>query len=211
MNEQIRNDLRQYYDYDASRRDADAYADWKREERQRFLELLQQEGKTRLLEIGAGPGRDSLFFQQQGLEVVCTDLSPEMVRLCRQKGLTAYVMDFYQLDFPPQSFDAIFALNCLLHVPGADLPAVLQRLHQFLQPAGLFYYGVYGGEEIEGYFSQSPGQQPRFFSYHTDEFMRQVVQQCFETVSFKVIPLEWEHKTHFQSMILRRKAFGREP
>lgn len=205
MDDQTINTLREYYDHDALRRDADDYALWKREERQRFLELLQQEGKTRLLEIGAGPGRDSLFFQQQGLKVVCTDLSAKMVRLCQQKGLTAYVMDYYHLDFPPQSFDAVFALNCLLHVPGADLPVVLQHFHQLLRPSGLFYYGVYGGEELEGYFSQGPQQQPRFFSYHTDEYMLQAVQPWFEIVSFRVIPLEWEHKTHFQSMILRWK------
>lgn len=208
MDDQIINGLREYYDNDAPVRDAGDYESWKREERQRFLELLRQEGKTRLLEIGAGPGRDSLFFQQQDLNVVSTDLSAEMVRLCQQKGLTAYVMDFYHLDFPPQSFDALFALNCLLHVAGADLPAVLPRLHQLLRPTGLFYYGVYGGEELEGYFNQRPQQQPRFFSYHSDEYMRQAVQQCFEIVSFKTIPLEWEHKTHFQSMILRRKELS---
>lgn len=211
MDNQIINDLREYYDRDAQRRDASGYEFWKREERQRFLELLQQEGKTRLLEIGAGPGRDSLFFQQYGLTVTSTDLSPEMIRLCQQKGLIAYVMDFYHLDFPPQSFEALFALNSLLHVPGTDLPTVLQRLHDLLQPGGLFYCGVYGGVEHEGYFSQSPQQQPRFFSYHSDEFMRQAVQQYFEIVSFKAILLEWEHETHFQSMILRRKELSQPP
>jgi SAM-dependent methyltransferase len=33
----------------------------------------------RLLELGAGTGQDSLFFQENGLAVVATDLSPRMV------------------------------------------------------------------------------------------------------------------------------------
>jgi hypothetical protein len=40
-----------------------------------------------------------------------------MVARCRDKGLDAQVMDFSQLNFPAQSFDAVHAMNCLLHVP----------------------------------------------------------------------------------------------
>ena len=84
-------------------RDSRVISDWKVEERGRFLSLLQAEGKRRLLEIGAGAGHHARFFQDSGLEVVCTDLSPELVRLCQEKGLTAYVMDFMGLDFPAGS------------------------------------------------------------------------------------------------------------
>lgn len=61
------------------------------------------------------------------LQVVATDLSPAMVGFCRQKGLDAHVMDFLHLDFPAGSFDAVYALNCLLHVPNADLPECWRR------------------------------------------------------------------------------------
>ena len=105
----------------AEQRENTQKEDWKIAERQRFVALLQQEGKKNLLEIGAGTGKDGLFFQQNGLRVICTDLSPDMIALCRAKGLEAYVMDFLHLDFAPASFDAVYALNCLLHVPGATV------------------------------------------------------------------------------------------
>ena len=73
---------------------------WKLDQRAAFLERLEAEGGGSLLEIGAGVGRDSLFFQNNCLEVTATDLSPEMVRFCREKGLNAHVMDFWKLDFP---------------------------------------------------------------------------------------------------------------
>jgi SAM-dependent methyltransferase len=201
-------DLQRYYDDEAAERAQDAsYPGWKAQERERFLRLLQAEGKRSLLEIGSGPGRDALFFQQQGLDVVCTDLSPAMVRYCRAKGLAARVMDFLHLDFPAQSFDAVHALNCLLHVPTADLPGVLRSIQTVLRSGGLFYLGVYGGIEREGTSPTDPHERAgvrRYFSYHTDELMRELVSPWFAIVSFTAIPIEREPDDHFQSLILRR-------
>lgn len=198
-------DLRLAYgNKQAEQRDHDGKEAWKVAERQEFLALLRREGKKTLLEVGAGTGTDSLFFQEQGLEVVCSDLSPAMVRLCREKGLQAYEKDFLSLDFPSASFDAIYALNCLLHVPTGDLPSVLQKLRDMLRPGGLFFLGVYGGFEYEGWHKDDGHDRPRFFAWHTNEFMRDAVAPYFEVLSFKVIPLQ-ERQQHFQSMILQRR------
>jgi hypothetical protein len=42
---------------------------------------------------------------------------------------------FLRLDFPAGSFDAVYAKNCLLHVPNHDLPAVLAVVGAILRPA----------------------------------------------------------------------------
>lgn len=204
MYDQVITNLLEFYNSDVERRDNREYPAWKREERQHFLSLLQQEGKNSLLEIGAGTGRDSQFFQQHGLKVTSTDLSPEMVKSCQQKGLTAYVMDFLHLDFPPGSFDAIYSFNCLLHVPVLNLPTVLQKIQGLLKPAGLFYLGVYGGIEREGARPDDPNEPKRFFSFHTDEYMQEATRQFFTLLYFKRVHLEGEGDLHFQSMILRR-------
>lgn len=203
--QQVIDTLRAAYSSEsAQQRENTEKEDWKLVERQRFLALLQQEGKMNLLEIGAGTGKDSLFFQENGLRVVCTDLSPAMVALCRAKGLEACEMDFLHLDFVPASFDAIYALNCLLHVPGAALPAVLEKIRDLLRSSGLFFLGVYGGFEKEGLNEQDYHVPPRFFSFHTDEYMKQVTAPYFELVSFNTIAVP-ERAAHFQSMTLRRR------
>ncbi len=203
----IAADLRRYYDAEAEERDQDArYPTWKAEERERFLRLVQAEGKRNLLEIGSGPGRDALFYQQHGLDVICTDLSPEMVRLCRAKGLRAHARDFLHLDFPHESFDAVHALNCLLHVPTSDLPDVLRSIHTALRPGGLFYMGVYGGIEREGVAPDDPHEREgvrRFFRYHSDERLRELVNPLFAILSFTAIPVERVPDVHFQSLVLR--------
>ena len=203
FDDHVKRNLQLYYDQTAAERDGRGIADWKAAERGRFLALLRAEGMRRLLEIGAGPGRDGLFFQRQGLEVVCTDLSAEMVALCRHKNLTAHIMDFYHLDFPPATFDAVYALNCLLHVPKADLPQVLAQIQRVLRPGGLFYFGVYGGKEQDGIWPDDPREPKRHFSFYFDEQIQQIVNPFFDLVSFRAVQLEDVEDHHFQSMIWR--------
>jgi SAM-dependent methyltransferase len=203
--QQVIANLRKSYNREqAEQRDQAEKEAWKVAEREQFLALLQQEDKRNLLEIGAGTGTDSLFFQEHGLAVVSTDLSSAMVNLCREKGLAAYVMDFLSLDFPAGSFDAIYALNCLLHVPTHDLSAVLQKFHTLLRPNGLFFLCTYGGFEQEGIHGDDQHDPPRFFAHHTDEFMLHATSAFFDLVSFKAIPLQ-DKKWHAQSMVLQAK------
>ena len=169
MSSQFSDDLRTTYDRQAEGRDAGSIQAWKVEERASFLSLLQQEDKHTLLEIGSGPGRDSLFFHEQGLQVTCIDLSPEMIRLCQQKGLTAYIMDMTKLTFPANSFDAVYALNSLLHLTKVELPDVLRQIALVMKPTELFFMGVYGGDDFEGILEEDENDPKRFFSYFTDD------------------------------------------
>ncbi|MFD0618524.1 class I SAM-dependent methyltransferase [Paenibacillus sp. GCM10027629] len=87
-----------------------------------------------MLEIGAGTGIDSIYFKENGIEVTSVDLSTEMIRYCKEKGLQAYVMDFYHLDFADNTFDAVYALNCLLHVPKNEIFDVLLGIRRIMKP-----------------------------------------------------------------------------
>ncbi|MBU0596219.1 class I SAM-dependent methyltransferase, partial [Candidatus Bipolaricaulota bacterium] len=150
MDTSVRERLKAAYQSMAAEREARVLPEWKLTERQQFLEELRDAGARSLLEVGSGPGVDAVFFRDRGLDVVCVDLSPEMVAACRAKGLEAHEMDLAELRFPPKSFDAVYALNCLLHVPKAELPTVLGEIRKVLAPGGLVYLGVYGGIDSEG-------------------------------------------------------------
>jgi SAM-dependent methyltransferase len=188
------------YDAGAAERDTMAKEEWKLRERASFAARVRAAGGRRLLEVGAGTGQDSLYFTEQGLAVVATDLSPAMVERCRAKGLDARVMDFLNLDFPAGSFDAAYALNCLLHVPNADLPAVLAAIRGTLVPGGLLFVGVYGGDGQEGVWEPDQHVPQRFFSWRTDEQIQAFARECFEIVDFHVVDLEG---FRFQSLTLR--------
>ncbi len=204
MYDQIADALRQAYDHKVEEREKKEIAAWKVEEREQFLALLQRENKKKLLEIGAGTGAHGKFFQDRGLVVICTDLSSEMVKRCRQKGLEAYTMDFLSLEFPDDSFDAVYAMNCLLHVPRRNLLNVLRNIRELLQPGGLFYWGQYGGTEKEGTWPEDHYEPKRFFCLLPDEEIKELATRSFQLVSFKRIDLGEENEVHFQSMVLRR-------
>jgi SAM-dependent methyltransferase len=196
--------LRDAYNGSANERNESVLAPWKLTERRRVLDMFRKHNAQRLLEIGAGTGRDAAFFRDGGLDVVCTDLSPEMVRHCRAKGLTAHAMDFLNFDFPQASFDAVYALNCLLHVPKRDLQAVLERVRFVLKPGGLFYVGVYGGRTWEGVAPFDWHDPKRFFSYYTDDDFLAAVAPPFDVIAFERMTVDLQDEYHFQSLMLRK-------
>lgn len=204
--ELIINDLRAVYDQDAPRRDKREQSAWRERIRHEFLQQLQAEGKNRLLEIGAGPGNDSAFFAAHGMQVVATDLSPGMIELCQQKGLEAYVMDFLNMDFPANSFDAVYGINCLLHVPKPDLPAVLTAIRGLLKPNGLFLMGLYGGIERDGPWENDPHEPQRYFALYSDAKIQKIVKQTFTLERFEAIEIDRSSNPdmNFQLMILRK-------
>lgn len=203
MYNQIIKDLKTAYDHKVAERFARELVAWKSTEREDFLAILKNEAKDQLLEVGAGTGLHGRFFQDNGLQVICTDLSPNMVACCRQQGLQAYVMDFLNLDFPAESFDAVFAMNCLLHVPRSELAQVLVIIRDLLHPDGLFYWGQYGGLKQEGIFEDDHYNPQRFFSFLTDEQVQAYATRFFEILEFKQILLE-KDEMHFQRLVLRK-------
>jgi len=209
QNRNLRDTLRQAYDKYAQERDSRGMQEWKIQERAMFLTLLQQEHKRRLLEIGAGTGRDGKFFQDQGLETVCIDLSPAMVALCRQKGLTAYVMDIGDIQFPDGSFDAVYSMNSLLHLPKVEFPGILRRIDRLLTLDGLVFIGVYGGFDYEGIWEKDGYTPNRFYSFFTDERLKQEASNVFDMLSFNRISLAPDDPTHFQSLVLKKKSSAR--
>ena len=198
--------LRVAYDRGAGERERGEVAPWKLAERERYLDALRAAGARTLLEVGAGAGKDALFFRERGLDVTCTDLSPAMVALCRAKGLRAEVRDVLHLGLPPASFDAVYTLNCLLHVPKRALPAALGAIRAVLRPGGLCFLGVYGGRDSEGVWPDDRHEPKRFFSFHTDAGLRRAVAPPFELLDFRVVPLGGSGASglHFQALLLRR-------
>jgi len=94
-------------------------------------------------------------------------------------------------------------MNSLLHVEKSNLNLVMEEINNNLNASGLFFMGVYGGEDSEGIWDEDIYTPHRFFSFHTDESIKKYVTKYFELISFERI--ETGGKYYFQSIILRKK------
>jgi SAM-dependent methyltransferase len=113
-------------------------------------------------------------------------------------------MSFASLEFAAGSSDAVFAMNCLLHVPLADLPGVLDGVSRVLIPDGLFFWGQHGGFTHAGPWPEDHYEPKRFFSLLTDEDLRLIAAQHFAEVGFETVDPGDGHHGHFQALTLRR-------
>ncbi|WP_211093498.1 class I SAM-dependent methyltransferase [Cohnella fermenti] len=198
-----KSSLKRAYNNFAEQRERTELESWKREERESFLVRLKEANARTLLEIGAGTGRDSLYFGDRGLDVTAIDLSEEMVRLCTEKGIRARLMDFYKLDVPDGAFDAVYALNCLLHVPKSKLDGVLLEIKRVLKPGGLFFCGLYGGADSEGTWENDVYEPKRFFAMYSDGRVIEAYGRQFELLDFHTVEMG-QGSPHFQSLLLRK-------
>jgi SAM-dependent methyltransferase len=66
----------------------------------------------RILDIGCGAGRHSLYLQRKGFDALGIDVSPLALKVCRERGLKKLkLMSIERLDFKPKSFDTILMMG----------------------------------------------------------------------------------------------------
>ena len=198
-------DLIRSYNSSVEEREATPVAEWKKDLRWQYLAVLQGENKTSLVDIGAGTGVHGAFFQSQGIDVTCIDLSPALVESCRQKGLKGKVLSVLNLTEIGISFAAGFAFNSLLHIPSKQLPIALSNIAKVLEKDGLLFWGQYGGEYREGIYQDDHYQPKRFFSLLEDNQILEFASSDFIVEDFTQIHGKDDSPLHFQSLLLRVK------
>ncbi len=68
--------------------------------------------RGRVLDVGCGAGRHSLYLQARGFDVLGIDVSPLAVKVCRLRGVKkARVTSIEELNFTPGSFDSIIMMG----------------------------------------------------------------------------------------------------
>ncbi len=114
-----------------------------------------------VLDLGCGSGWASAMMQDRGFDVHALDASPEFAAIAQEKlKRPVRVMSFEGLD-DRDAFDAIWASASLLHVPKAELPALVTRLACALKPGGELLATFKAGE------GEARDKLGRFYAYYS--------------------------------------------
>lgn len=108
---------------------------------------------ARVLDIGAGPGRYSLWLAERGHRVTAADLSPALVAIAREKaaasGASALIDEIVVADardlsrWADASFDAVLALGPFYHLPDqADRERAAREAARVLRPGGTAFIAL---------------------------------------------------------------------
>ncbi|MCD6321648.1 MAG: class I SAM-dependent methyltransferase, partial [Clostridiales bacterium] len=198
----INEGLIRYYNEYANHREETVKSEWKVELRDKVAQHFVESDVSSLLEIGCGTGQDSLFFMEKGIKVKAIDISAANIDYCIKKGINAQVMNLYNMNFENNTFDSVYAMNCLLHVPVKNLPEVLREIKRVIKPGGILFVGNYGGDH-EGNRKFRDQKLSRFFSFRPyGEY-----SGLLESAGFKIInggKINTDTQLEFNYFILRK-------
>ena len=103
-----------------------------------MLARLLGEGNGSLIDVGCGTGGYAAGFAALGWKVTGTDVSEDMLRRAREKGLTAVRADAAALPFEDATFDA--AVSIFTHTDVDDFSGLVGEVVRVLRPGSPFVY-----------------------------------------------------------------------
>ena len=130
-----------------------------------FLSFLPRH--PRILDLGCGPGHESLRLFSQGATVLGLDFSEECIRVARERcpRCQFHVADFRDLDTRFGKFHGVFAAGSLIHIPPDDLSGVLNRIAEILQNGGYLLAIVQDGQGARERWHEINSQRIRRILY----------------------------------------------
>lgn len=101
--------------------------------------------KKKVLDLGAGTGRNSVFLTQQGFIVFAMDISSEGMEILNKKcieneiSIDIEVADMLLLPYEDSFFDAVVAFHVVYHTDRAGIEKTISEIHRVLNKEGEIY------------------------------------------------------------------------
>ena len=157
-----------------------------------LMNMLTSNTFDTVLEIGCGNGNGTKLIKKylNPLQITAIDLDEKMIQIAQEKvedeSTTFRVMDASILDFPDNSFDAIFDFCIIHHIP--DWKNCIGELRRVLKNGGNLIVEEFSIDTFSGF----PGRLYRPLLLHpyeqmfsTEEFMQHIEHVGFKINGFK--------------------------
>lgn len=104
-----------------------------------------QKPSAKVLDLGCGVSRHTIYFASIGYEVNAMDISDEAVRSTKEwldkEGLKAQVEkgQMTKLPYPDSNFNLVLAYNVIYHAFKHDVIKTITEINRVLKPGGYFF------------------------------------------------------------------------
>lgn len=104
-----------------------------------FVSLLPTPD-ARVLDLGCGPGQESMRLSAEGVRVTGIDYSAESIKIAKEKNATIdfRLMSYDDIDESLGKFDGIFSCSSIIHLNETDLQKLLRNICNILKQDGVF-------------------------------------------------------------------------
>jgi SAM-dependent methyltransferase len=160
----------------------------------RFASLISP--RSKVLDVGCGPGRDIRIFAEAGHIPTGIDLNPSFIKMAQRHGevIAGDIREISSL-FSPLTFDGIWAQASLVHLQKSEVEKLLRDLSDLLKPNGLIYACVPATGE-SGWLDENDGRR-WYTTWPEDSFEKTMASAGFQIVDVTHGPYveAWATKT----------------
>lgn len=165
----------------------------------KYAVIFKKKKYSRILDLGCGTGRNTIYLAQQGFLVYASDISKTGVAITKKKAkalglknIKFKVADMKHTAYPDNYFDAIICIFTLSHGLLKENKAAVDEIYRILKPKGMLVTEVisvkdetYGkGREIEKNTFLGSMEEDKHMMHHyfTKEEIKKLL---FNFTSFK--------------------------
>jgi len=177
-----------------------------KEDRSVFESLLPKNSK--ILDLGAGPGRDSKLFKESGFNPIAFDISDTNIVQCQKKGVETVLGDMKKVVqyFKVSTFNGVWA-NCSLTnwIPKRDIKNIIEQLATITAPQGIIFIGSIIGNFQGWEVDEKYGGLPRFNVHWDESELKDNLKLLGEIIYERRISAEESHRKSYLNLIYRLK------
>ncbi|MBN1134600.1 MAG: methyltransferase domain-containing protein [Methanosarcinaceae archaeon] len=178
----MENEIKMFYDLTAERTAEEWYCEnILKSTIHDFISLLPK--NPQVLDLGCGPGHESMRLNQAGAKVLGIDFSEKCIDIARQRcpQCKFEVNDFRFLDDEYGRFEGVFACASLIHIGPEELGKVLSNIKNVLVDGGYVAVVIVEGKGINEKLSmlEVKGRKlNRTFYLYTRNYLRKKAEKA---------------------------------